>query len=564
MFAGQSEPWDKHFPNGNVQQLGSAERYKRFGGNRVRNTSFAAYCALRGVGADETDRYNRVVTNLDAGYKSTGKYDKNPHHVLDEDAFRTARDWAIQHFKRYMGGSRVATLDEVAREINPATSAGYPHNLVHRTKKQFLSCKEAMRMVDLYWDESGRVQTSDLPKNVPIWTCSQKNELRGQEKLDAQKHRTFLVSPVEHSLNLNRLCLDMNNRFYASSGNTWSFVGGTKFLGGWETLYRRMNRHGNGFALDAKDYDSSLLRRFMAAMIDIRWEFLREEDRTSENRARLEVFYDAVINSVIVMEDGRLIIKHTGNPSGSVNTIVDNTLILFMLFAYTWFILAREQYAEHNRAVVHARRSHTMMGVVGRYDGEIRGGYDDFMRHVEAALNGDDNTFTVSDEVVGWFNATTIQATLAEIGMTITSDCMAPRPVIDLDFLSQRFVVHGERILPAPFDPARVLSSMMWGSEIDDVRWHLLRAYALRSDSWGDLRCRSVLNGYIDYLLREHGHEMRGIVNGVDIETVHAAYKTDSELWRLYTGRESSASVESLQMCLDQQVKICVQRADFV
>jgi len=172
---------------------------------------------------------------------------------------------------------------------------------------------------------------------------------------------------------------------------TWSFVGCTKFLGEWDALYRRLGRYGkprseeflrNAFELDESAFDCSLFRRAMYGQRDIRWSMLDPLERTPENWSRFSALYDDVVETVICLETGEIVRKSTGNPSGCSNTVVDNTMILFRLLAYAWILLARAE---------------------GRPTT-----YLDFKQEVEAALNGDDNTFTVSDEVVGWFNATSV------------------------------------------------------------------------------------------------------------------------------------------------------------
>jgi hypothetical protein len=348
--------------------------------------------------------------------------------------------------------------------------------------------------------------------------------MRTPEKIADNNLRTFTASPFEHSVNLNRMCLDMNNKFYDSANDvdgftqTWSVVGASKFVSGWDNLYRRLNRLRHAFELDESAFDASLFAEALMGQMEIRWSFLREEDRTPANRLRLERLYASIIHSVIVLENGELIQKHTGNPSGSSNTIVDNTMVLFRLFAYAWIVLCKEQ-----------ERPTT---------------YEEFMREVEAALCGDDNTFTVSDEVVGWFNPTTIAPVWSGIGVTTKTPCEQPRPLSEVQFLSQGFAYHDELGIWVPVpETEKVFSSLMYGSEVDDVRWHYLRACALRMDSWGNPECRSVIAAYIEYLNAEHRKELVGSVDrpkgAVTMATIMSNWKSDAWMESLYCGREN-------------------------
>lgn len=396
-----------------------------------------------------------------------------------------------------------------------STSCGYPHNLRFRNKKEFFEDARAPGIIDSYWDS--------LPygTRVPIWTCSQKIEIRDVSKLREANHRTFTAAPVEHSVNCNRMCLDANNKFYDGHNKTWSFVGATKFLQGWDSLYRRLNKHPHAFELDESQFDSSLFAKAMFGQVDIRFSFYHKEDQTDENYRRLRALYDAIVNSVIVLENGELIQKHTGNPSGSSNTIVDNTMILFRLFSYAWIQLCKEQQVEPT--------------------------YVAFMENVEAALNGDDNSFTTSEAVVSWFNPRNIARIWSSIGVITKTPCEDPRKLSDISFLSQEFSWDdGLGIwLPKP-EAERVLCSLAYASSLDDVRWHLLRACALRLDSYGNEECRATLSEYITYLYDNYSSQLVGVVEkpgvfSMSIEEIKGVWKSDAWIEALYSGQESKS-----------------------
>jgi hypothetical protein len=256
----------------------------------------------------------------------------------------------------------------------------------------------------------------------------------------------------------------------------------------------------------------------MCGQVDIRWNFFSSEFKTPENRKRLEAVYESIVHSVIVLENGELIQKHTGNPSGSSNTIVDNTMILFRLFAYAWIVICNSRKMKPN--------------------------YSDYMCQVEAALNGDDNTFTVSDLVVGWFNPPAIKIIWSGIGVTTNTPSDAARPLRDVSFLSQGFAYDNNlRLwLPVP-DTQRILSALCYGSNIDDVRYHLLRANALRLDSYGNKVCRIIIQDYINYLYRAFAPDLIGFVcikgNNIPMSEISNLWKSDEYIEALYSGYES-------------------------
>jgi len=241
-----------------------------------------------------------------------------------------------------------------------------------------------------------------------VFGNSLKEEVRSADKIKSNSIRTFTAGPVEMTVHGNRLFEDMNQKFYDSHLKTASVVGFSPQKGGWNELYLKLKKFNNGFALDESQYDSSLRAYLMWACADFRWRMLRSYDQTDDNLSRLKTYYRNLVNTLILTTDGVLVMKKGGNPSGSVNTISDNTLILYILLAYGWIMIAPE-----------GKKS-----------------YLEFEAHLSMALCGDDNTWTVSDEAVQFFNARSLIEQWARIGVTTTTDDLEPRPVEELDFLS--------------------------------------------------------------------------------------------------------------------------------
>jgi len=385
-----------------------------------------------------------------------------------------------------------------------------------QNKKQFLEVEWALHMVQDYW--------VNLGKCVAIWTVAQKREIRTLQKIQDNKVRTFTAAPFELLIASNRLMLDMNNRFYAAHGRTWSMVGMSKFFYGWQRLYDRLSRHPNAFELDATDWDSTCSSKALWGVCKFRCDMIESK----EDQLRINYIYDQIVNSVMVLEDGSLVQKYSGNPSGSPNTVVDNTLILYRMFVYAWVLLSRA-------SAPHLCNMHA------------------FHLHVEAALYGDDNTFTCSDEVVGWFNPTNILPLWADVGIKATVVSSRPLKVAEVEFLSQGFEWYQEyrAYLPAPHLD-KIIASVRYGTKTNDIRWHYLRACALRLDSWGSRACRDFLSKYILFISRYYSDCMVGEIKGIPIKEIMNAYKTDKELEILYTGTESQCS---LGVLMDEYIK---------
>jgi len=520
-----SDLYETWFCNGNVHHLGNVVRRVAETGVEIHNSSFFEYCDE--IGYKLNPVYRKVkregFKGREAEYKSASKYDKS-QPALNEKAWALSGEWTKIHFRPWMGGSRVLSEEMVVGELDKTTSAGYPWSLKYKNKRDFLENGE-ISLLSRYWDILGKED-----EMVPIWTCSQKIEMRSVEKLNDNKVRTFTASPIEHSVASNRLYLHMNNKFYDAHGGKggipcWSMVGMSKYLSGWQILYDKLDVHPNAFELDESEYDSSMFQRLMWGMEDFRWGMLDPRDQTVLHKEKSEATYDRVVNSVFCLENGELLQKQTGNPSGSPNTVVDNTIGLFRLFAYAWIVLC--------------------------YERGIEPDYNEFMKNVSAALYGDDNTYTVSNEFVDMFNPTNISRIWTGIGVTTKTPCFEPRKLSEVSFLSSSFVWNSKLCMFLPgSEHDKVLCSLAYGSDKQDIRWHLLRAFALRMDSYACKKTRDFITGYISFIFRKYADRLVGRVslkNGefMDVDSIMSGHKSDTYIEALYSGRESGEYLDS-------------------
>lgn len=531
----------KYFINNNVDYVGVGNRRRPKPNKEILNTSFLEYTQNKGI--DWVCGYRQFITNAEAEYKSVSQYDRAQPNIDDEEAWNLSEEWTIRHFgPGKMMGARTVDFETAWREMDKQTSPGWPHNMVHKTKAKMFCDLRHMGIIGDYWDMIGRSQEEQ--EWVPVWQCSEKVEMRELEKIVENKVRTFTCAPVEHSVALNRVCLDMNNRFYAAHNNTWSFVGANKFSKGFHNLRERLKKHPNAFELDETAYDRSLFLRALGDMVDIRFTMLSEDEKTLENYDRLTNLYESIIHSVIIMENGEMFRKHTGGPSGSANTIVDNTIILYRLCAYAWIVLTKKANKEQQDLIKQTVHNVDVtkrvdLGLVENY------GYGGFHSHVEAALNGDDNTFTVSDEMVCIYNATTIAEIWSSLKIkTSTPNAAFGQKVENVSFLSQRFTTHRGLWLPTP-ETNKVFSSIMYNSEFNDVRWHLLRACALRIDSWANVEMRKIIQGYIEFLWEQNkvmfSQDVVMNFGGAEVGMKHIMdmWKSDNWIFKLYSSYES-------------------------
>lgn len=506
-YAGAGLPLNnKHDPinfGPNMMFLGRVDRYVPYKDRRLTDPYVSE--ALREANITFEEKYRMCNPHTEAMTVSIAKYNRG-QPVLDDSLWTVAGDWTERHFSPYLADSVVLPLFKCMREADRQTSAGYPWSRFFKNKGEFMDSAEFERVIDTYWTKLG---TED--PFISLWTASLKRELRPVEK---KTQRTFTASSTEGSISANRLCLDMNEKFYASNNKTWSFVGCSKFNLGFNRLYHRLNVHPNAYALDETAYDASLFRDAMFGQRDLRWNMMHSHHKTPENKVRLWNIYDQIVNSCIVLDDGQVYQKNTGNPSGSANTIVDNTMILFRLLAYAWLVCCKN-----------SRQLNDF------------GSYAAFMKNVEGALNGDDNTLTISNSVHEFFNGEKIAAVWSSIGITTKSSSgdWKARKLEQVDFLSHDFVNIDDIWLPKP-EREKVLASALYGNECLDVRFTLLRLYALRIESWPCVQTRSDLRVIINSIRKKYTMELQGVITGTQLtmKDVEAVYKTDAEIWRLY------------------------------
>jgi len=495
-----------------MMYLGRVTRFTPYKTKYTINPYFEQWVSLNDIKFNID--YIMTPLNSPALEKSILKYNR-PQPVPELKQWNVALDWTERHFRRWLSSSRVESEEKILQEFDKSKSAGFPWNLSFKNKKAFLAVPANIEYLRKYWNSLHTADPFDS-----FWVASLKKEMRDIDKVRLNKIRSFTASSVEHVYATNRLCWDMNNKFYSTANKHWSFVGATKFYAGWDNLYKRLNRLPNAFELDESSFDASLFRDAMMGQLYLRKKFT---NMTADEARKLDEVYRQIVDSNLVMDNGQVFTKETGNPSGSANTIVDNTMILFRLFAYAWIMLSQKHCPELCS-------------------------YDAFMTHVEAALNGDDNTYTCSDAVVGWFNPTAIAEVWSQIGVETTTPDEKPRKLQDVMFLSMRFQWYDklQMWLPRP-DRARVMCSLREGSENLDIRWLMLRAMALRIESWPDEETRKDIQGLIQWIEQHYSSYLQGVVlrspegpqYDITYDMIDRGYKTDSELERLYCSRVS-------------------------
>jgi len=512
-----SELTEKYLENDLFVLVGQIKRFPRYVNKRALDPNVKMFLELEGIHIPED--WLLPQPNPEAAYKSLAKYGKSTFYLDEEmtEDMNLAWGYVSRHFSPYMSGSRVMSLVEAVDKLDMTTSCGAPFNSVYTTKRELFDGDSTI----VSWLEGDWERLALDPHWTCLFTNSLKEEIRPVEKVLDNSMRTFLSGAVDATVHGTRLFCDQNEKLYAAHFVTSSAVGMSPYYGEWNRMYRLLSVFEQGFALDESQYDSSLRAYMMWSCARFRWSCLREEDQTSDNYARLRTYYRNIVNTLIVDPEGVLYLKKGGNPSGSVNTITDNTLVLYALMAYAWIRLAPEEFSS----------------------------YECFEDHTSKFLVGDDNTWTVSDDAIVFYNAKNIIAEWKTLGVTTTTDSLEPRHPADLDFLSAHTTFINGIAVPI-YNSEKLLASLCYHKKkkIGPVQ-SLDRATAMLTVGWTNKRFRSFLRRYISWLIREYDQVMCG-----DTDWVAARSRAfpDEFYYRLYLGEvvyPQSYSGDIVKLC---------------
>jgi len=468
---------------------------------------FANWANDAGVDLDpERLGYRATEFRWDGVYRSAFKYDKPQPKVIDEAAWAYANEAMTQHFYPHLRHCEPWSWERVINETDRSKSCGWPFNIVYKSKGELID-------EDWYVDYLRHYEEA-LFDHYPLetlWTAKKKDELKPYAKA-LTKPRIFVIAPV-HQYHLNlRWCGDFNQKFYDTAMRHSSFVGKSKFRFEWhQMIAQHLDRNPCGsFENDEAEYDSSLFVRALFAVNQLRTLCYKIEHRYRASIAHYKLTRSN-LKCKMLMPDGNILDKETGNSSGSGNTIVDNTIVLYMFFAYAFFLSVWD-----HPAVFELRPSL-------------------FDKLVVLTINGDDNLYTVAKKVIEFFNNITLRQHLAPLGIVCESPTDVARPAHDCSFLSHHSIQYFGLWLPMP-QTEKVLASLAFKAKTREPIESFIRASSLLLDSWPNAETRRILRLYCDYLVARFGRNIETWRNAM------SGYKTDAELLALYTGFESGVA----------------------
>jgi len=451
---------------------------------------------------DYPESFVRVVPDLDAEYFAVNKYSQSPFQLSDfaRRCMCLARDWVIHDLRPFIC-ARVLALEEVVSYLDWTKNPGGLWLNDYTTKYETLMSDEFIPFYTAYLDS----QYTFRPI-LTLTTWFMKTEMRSRLKALENALRSISGKSLEHVLAMSQFDLDFNRQFVSAFGGfSWSALGVPLVRGGWSRLLDKM-RFPNNFELDTRLHDSTMDEFNFSMVRDIRLALFRNPLSSLEALAYSNLHMQKFCGAQ-VLNDGTVVWKDTGNDSGQCSTIVDNSLVTRVRLCAAFVALFCER------------------------EGRIpyRSEFDDF---VASLVLGDDLNFSVSDEIVSWFNVSSVALWLRNnLGVVVSTPTEDARPAVDVEFLSQKtsFV----RGFPLPvLDGGKMLCSMRWSNEhAGDVVMTYQRALQFRMITYSDPTTFAIVDDFANWLFRQYDSIYSG---GCDWEAAKHAHFTQGELASLW------------------------------
>jgi len=516
-----SETHEAWLPEENFPLVAMIDRFPRYVNKRVMDPHLK--CFVDENGYEIPPEWGIPKPNPEAAYKSLAKYGKDIPSMEEYqvEAMNAAWSYTARQFGVYMCDSEIITLEESIAKMNMSSSSGAPFNQLYKTKRELFEQDSQIRE----WLEKDWETMAVDPNWSCLFTNSLKEELRTDEKIMENSQRTFLAGGTDATIHGTRLFSDMNEKMYASHIQTSSAIGVSPYKGNWDRLYQKLAIFSKGYALDESQYDSSLRTYMMWGCALFRWNMLKPDLQTEANLNRLRTYYRNLVHTLVITPEGVIVMKRTGNPSGSVNTISDNTLILYTLLAYAWILSTPENMRT----------------------------YEHFEMHTSKALVGDDNTWTVSEEAHPYYNAHTVIAHWKVIGVTTTTDSMEPRHPRELDFLSAHTVFLDGLAVPI-YSRVKMMTTLLYAPKNHHTpATTLQRVAALLSVGWIDVTFRKFCRHAIAWLLSQYDDVMCDEPTWI---LAKCQILTDAHYYRLFTGQRQYFVLKPQSFYLEGPVKL--------
>lgn len=376
---------------------------------------------------------NKEKNMIDPGIKALSKYDKEPIHFqegLVERAVASYEGLITKHMNPSFDKRRKISLKEAlhsfdsVKGISPSTSPGFPMNLANEEniKKLYYKAVENKNLEEtlIYYRRIAVLVDyilSCYDKGIRPSTFYKgvlKDELRPIAKINEGSTRYFSAYSFPMLLLFRMYFGSFMSSFIDANVNVGSAIGVNAYSRDWDQIARNLLRFSekkNDKRIGAGDFsgfDTCHRVQIQMAILDMinRWYGHDNPD----NAIRTKLWTDITNSRQIYRNE--VYEWYNGMPSGNPLTSLINTIYNNVVF----------------------RMSYQLAG----FD------YSTFNSNVYLIAMGDDNVFTVSDDLVHHFNEMTLVNLMDKCGMKYTTELkdvatLPFRNITEIEFLKRRF-----------------------------------------------------------------------------------------------------------------------------
>lgn len=357
----------------------------------------------------------KPVTEMDNSIldKCVDGYFTDIEHILTID--NLSQIHVYDNFTALNGAPGVAYIDK----INRNTSAGNPWK---KCKKFFLKplspihgCDDPVEADEEIMDRVDQCIQSyyDGKRYCPNFCAHLKDEPVSFEKILAKKTRVFTGAPFEYTIVVRKFLLSLVRLIQKNKIVFETAVGTVCQSPEWGHIRKHLVKFGdsNMVAGDYKAYD----KKMPPALVLASFEILRRIcERAGYTDKEMTVIAGITEDTAFPLVDfnGDLIMFYGTNPSGHPLTVIINSIANSLYMRYCYLVLSPDKSCSN------------------------------FVENVALMTYGDDNCMGVSRNCP-WFNHTSIQAVLAEIGVTYT---MAEKSAKSVPYISMSDISFLKRV----------------------------------------------------------------------------------------------------------------------
>lgn len=414
-------------------------------------------------------RYTHTDSPLYAGAKKHGKLTVDfPSHEVAECA-QALWDMFYVKMKPLVAEPKYLTPVEACvglkgleyyDPIKLSTSAGWPYvTTQYKSKSDYIefevdedlrpiNAKIKSQVLDKLFEDTGKRRQGVVP--ITKFVDSLKDERRKPEKVRSYGGtRVFCNPPVEYVIAQRQNTLHFTSAFMSQRFELQHAVGINAHGEEWTRLYNTLSRRSkhNIIALDYSNFGPGFNGGVAAEAVGIMKRWLLEHVEGADS-LELECIFEECINSVHICTN-TVYQQRAGSPSGAPITTVINSLVNQLYVLLAWNAL----YKGHEYK------------------------WKEYQNNVTLFVYGDDLIMSVSDDVLPFFNGTTITDYFSKYHIVATSSVKTEsvKTKIHIDeatFLKRSFRPHPYRrgIIQSLLDWDTIYDIPLWIAESADLR----------------------------------------------------------------------------------------------